>query len=155
MSHASPAPQPARHHTAELFSRTGIAANARNAAQTRAEFGEWLAQHLALDETRVCDLLLATYEALANAAEYAYLQSPGVGTMDLIAQYDPGLDRFVVTIDDHGVWRQPAPLTDDVASRLRGRGLPLMRELADEATISSTEVGTHVRLSWHQVTTGR
>ncbi|MET0703127.1 MAG: ATP-binding protein [Mycobacterium sp.] len=155
MSHASPAPQPAHHHTADLFSRTGIAASAQNAAQTRADFGDWLAQNLRLDETRVCDLLLATYEALANAAEYAYVQSSGEGTMDLIAEYEADLDQFVVTIKDHGVWRQPAPSTDDVAARLRGRGLPLMRELADEATISSTEVGTQVRLSWHQVTGSR
>jgi serine/threonine-protein kinase RsbW len=154
MSHASPAPQPARHHTAELFRRTGIAASAQNAAQTRVEFGEWLAQ-LPLDEYRVCDLLLATYEALANAAEYAYLQSPGAGTMDLIAHFDPDVDCLVVTVDDHGVWRQPDPLTEGVALRLRGRGLPLMRELADEASISGSPVGTRVQLSWHQVTAAR
>ncbi|CAN5769295.1 anti-sigma factor [soil metagenome] len=155
MSHASPAPQPARHHTAELFCRTGIAASAQNAAQTRVEFAEWLARNLPLDETRLGDLLLATYEALANAAEYAYLKSPVRGTMDMLAQYDPGPDRFVVTVADHGCWREPVAESDHIATRFRGRGIPLMRALADEATVSSGADGTHVRLSWNQVTAGR
>jgi serine/threonine-protein kinase RsbW len=152
MSYASPAPQPVRHQTDERFTRTGIVADAQHAAKTRAEFGQWLAQHLRLDAIRLSDLLLATYEALANAAEYAYLGSPDSGTMDLVGQYDPRLDRLVVTVDDRGIWYQRVPSTDEVASRLRGRGLPLMRVLADEATICSTGAGTQVRLAWDRVT---
>jgi serine/threonine-protein kinase RsbW len=117
--------------------------------QTRAQFGSWIAQHLPLDETQLGDVLLATYEALANAAEHAYQDTQGLGTMNLLAHYDPGAGRLVVTVSDGGTWREPARGSASGAPfALRGRGIPLMQALADDATIRGTTGGTHVRLSW-------
>jgi serine/threonine-protein kinase RsbW len=134
--------------TEARFSRTGVAADADLAAQTRAQFGGWLAQHLPVDENQRGDVLMATYEALANAAEYAYGDTEERGTMNLLAQYDPEPGRFVVTVSDGGTWREPGAVSADSPSGLRGRGIPLMHALADDATIRSTVGGTHVRLSW-------
>jgi serine/threonine-protein kinase RsbW len=140
------------HHPETCFSRTGIAADAHGAALTRAHFGQWLAQHLPLDESRLGDLLLATYEALANAAEHAYLQSSVHDTMDLHAHYESDPNRFVVTVSDQGQWPQPLEASAEAASSIRGRGIPLMRALADEATIRTNEGGSQIRLSWHRAT---
>ena len=52
------------------FTRTGIAADAVGAAQTRVELGEWLNQQFALSDERLNDLLRATYEALANGSTF-------------------------------------------------------------------------------------
>jgi serine/threonine-protein kinase RsbW len=152
MSCLSPDPQPLPGDRGARFTRTGIAADAVGAAQTRIELREWLRQ-FALGDERLSDLLLATYEALANAAEFAYLDSPNAGTIDLRAHYDSDSDWLTVTISDRGKWRQPVDtsLQTDPRFRLRGRGIPLMRALADEATIHTTTGGTQVRLSWHHL----
>ena len=46
---------------------------------------------------------------------------------------------------DDGIWR----IAD--REKTRGRGIPLMRALADRATFDSTPAGTRVRLEWNQV----
>ncbi len=65
--------------------RPEIAADAASAAETRKEFGSWLRQQFTLDEERYNDLVLAVYEARANAAEYAYVDSSLPGTVGLSA----------------------------------------------------------------------
>jgi anti-sigma regulatory factor (Ser/Thr protein kinase) len=150
MSPAGPDPR-SPHHGDARFTRAGIAADAAGAAQTRVEFGGWLEQQFTLSDERLNDLLLTTYEALANAAEFAYLDVPAPKTIDVHAHYDSGSDCLVVTISDRGRWRQPVDtsLETDPRFRLRGRGIPLMHALADEAAIHTGTAGTQVRLSWH------
>ena len=134
------------------FVRQRIAADGPGAAQTRAEFGCWLGRHFTLNAERVSDLLLAVNEALANAAEFAYLNTPQHGTIDVSATYDIDKDTLAVTVNDQGAWHHgmSGPATTDQG--FRGRGIPLMRALADEATINSTPHGTHVTLTWNSLT---
>ena len=133
------------------FVRADIVADASSAARTRVEFGGWLRSHFALGDDRYNDLLLAVYEALANAAEYAYVDAPRPGTVGLTAAYAPDSDTLVVTVVDQGSWRTP---TGERPANLRGRGIPLMHALADEATIEGTPTGTEVRLSWFALSDG-
>ncbi|GAB7143200.1 ATP-binding protein [Mycobacterium riyadhense] len=131
------------------FSRTRVAADALTATRTRVEFGSWLQRHFTLSAERFSDLLLAVNEALANAAEFAYADAPRGGTMDVNAAYDFDSDTLAVTVSDHGRWRVPElPTVGTSPYSIRGRGIPLMRALADEATIDATPHGTQVTLTW-------
>ncbi len=132
------------------FVRKRVAADARSAARTRAEFGMWLDSHFRLGAERGNDLLLAVNEALANAAEFAYVDAPRRGTVDLSATYDAAADTLAVTVNDRGRWRHklPEPATVPPQPQVRGRGIPLMRALADRVTIDRTPGGTHVTLVW-------
>jgi anti-sigma regulatory factor (Ser/Thr protein kinase) len=134
------------------FVRPDIVADAPSAARTRVEFGGWLRSHFTLGDDRYNDLLLAVYEALANAAEYAYVDAAAPGTVGLTAAYAPDSDTLIVTVVDQGSWRTP---TGDRTGNLRGRGIPLMHALADEATIEGTPTGTEVTLQWFALTNGR
>ncbi|MET9000450.1 ATP-binding protein [Amycolatopsis sp. NPDC004169] len=96
-----------------------------------------------VEETRAGDIVLASYEALANVADHAYGDAePGV--VDVDAALHPG--RLEVVITDHGRWRAPVPDTQPVS--LRGRGLLLLRASADRADITSGDSGTVVTLTW-------
>ncbi len=110
----------------------------------------WLDRHFRLGAERSNDLLLAVNEALANAAEFAYVDADRRGTVDLSATYDAAADTLAVTVDDRGRWRQqvPEPATVPSQPQVRGRGIPLMRALADRVTIDRTPRGTHVSLVW-------
>ena len=49
---------------------------------------------------------------------------------------------------DEGAWR----ITDAKKRRhTRGRGIPLMRALADQTSIDSSTTGTTVSLVWHHI----
>jgi serine/threonine-protein kinase RsbW len=90
---------------------------------------------------------MAVNEAVANAAEHAYLGSPyGAGTFDVNARYDADEDCLTVLIEDRGSWRSPDPVTGPLS--VRGRGIKLMRALADDASIATTTAGTCVCLRW-------
>ncbi|BDX32016.1 anti-sigma regulatory factor [Mycobacterium antarcticum] len=136
--------------SAERFERVGVPADPRMAAQTRDEFSRWLNGALDLDAYRASDLLLATYEALANTAEFAYPSTGFLGTMDVRAQYDPTQATLTVTVADHGSWRT-APSTP--RDRTRGRGIALMKALSDRASIQTSTGGTTVRLVWTEIRT--
>lgn len=133
---------------AERFERIGILADANSAAQTRHAFAGWLRQFFNLDATRLSDLVLAIYEALANSAEFAYVGADHAGTMDVQARYDPTRFKITVTVSDRGRWRMPEPAARTLS---RGRGIPLIRALSDHASIDSTDHGTHVRMEWTNV----
>jgi anti-sigma regulatory factor (Ser/Thr protein kinase) len=131
--------------SAERFSRFGIAADGRTASRVREEFGLWLDAHFAIDPVRTSDLILATNEALANAAEFAYANAAGPGTMDVDAQFDPQARILSVTITDQGRWRDRASVAP---SKARGRGIPLMEALTDATSIDRSPAGTRVNLQW-------
>ena len=61
------------------------------------------------------------------------------------ARYDADDGMLLVDVSDYGTWRQPDP-TDRFS--IRGRGIPLMRALADRATISPLPTGTQVQLEF-------
>ena len=97
---------------AERFERVGIVADARTASRTRNEFASWLRAFFDLDSTRSSDLILAINEAMANCAEFAYLQAPGAGTMDLQAWHDAVASTITVVVSDRGSWRPPQEPAD-------------------------------------------
>lgn len=133
---------------AERFERVGVSATPEVAARLRDEFAAWLTQFFALGPDRSNDLILAINEALANCAEFAYLTTDSVGTMDLCAQYDAPAATITTIVVDRGVWR----LTDAHAdTRTRGRGIPLMRTLSDRASIETSTDGTRVTMEWTNV----
>jgi anti-sigma regulatory factor (Ser/Thr protein kinase) len=129
----------------DRFIRNDVVADAHNAARVRDEFATWLRACGNLDRVRFSDVVLAVNEALANTAEFAYLQNGGVGTVDVEALRDG--DALTITIADQGHWRESTPATQ---SRTRGRGIPLMRALADHVTIDSSALGTTVCLRFEQ-----
>ncbi|BBY16024.1 ATP-binding protein [Mycolicibacterium litorale] len=130
---------------AERFTRLGIAADGQAASRVREEFGHWLDAHFALDPVRSSDLILATNEALANAAEFAYANTGRSGTMDVQADFDAAAGVLTVTIADQGTWRDRSNLPP---SKARGRGIPLMEALTDSTSIDRTPTGTRVLLQW-------
>jgi serine/threonine-protein kinase RsbW len=129
---------------ADRFARRGATADADNVAHLRNEFARWLRRTTGMDETRLCDTVLAVNEALANAAEFAYLDG-GAGTLDFDAVLDPARCTVTVTVTDHGRWREINPLS---RLRSRGRGIPLMRALADSVIIDTSGPGTSVCLKF-------
>ncbi len=127
-------PEPFRHH--------GVPANPGALRRLRHELLAWVLA-AGVDEDRAGDIVLASYEALANVADHAYGGS-GDGLVDVDASVVPG--RIEVVITDHGRWRTPVP--DPRPVSLRGRGLLLLRASADRADIASGETGTVVTLAW-------
>lgn len=105
----------------------------------RGRLASW-ARTTGLTSEAVDDVVLACYEALANAAEHAYRGRPG----EIRLNAERIDDHVIVTVTDRGRWLvRGAPET-------RGRGLLLMRELADDAhfTVDLEHPGTTVRLRW-------
>jgi GAF domain-containing protein/anti-sigma regulatory factor (Ser/Thr protein kinase) len=104
--------------------------------QMRTQLGAWLDGLGSRPEVRN-DVLLAAWEASANAVEHA--QGAASGTFGLHAQRDGQLLRLRVA--DSGRWRAPGSETSD-----RGLGLPLMRGLMDRVDIVHAAGGTVVVL---------
>ena len=140
---------PAEVANAERFERFGLDADAGTVAMARRDFADWLKRFFDLDEVRSSDLVLAINEGLANAAEFAYVSAARPVTIDICAAYDPRTETLTVEITDRGTWRTPQT---DPAPRTRGRGIPLMETLSDQAIIEPSSDGTRVRLQWHGVT---
>jgi anti-sigma regulatory factor (Ser/Thr protein kinase) len=88
-----------------------------------------------LSEDDSYDLLLAACEAASNAIEHA--QDPPEPFFDVVAEISP--TTVVVTIRDHGQWLAPT------VSAFRGRGLQMMRLLAD-TTVTTSATGTTVTI---------
>jgi serine/threonine-protein kinase RsbW len=134
------------------FARTDALADPVSAAAIRREFSDWLRRSFTLDATKASDVVLAVNEAMANAAEFAYVTGERPGTMHVQADYDGTAARLTVTVADEGTWRSAGPATKE---RSRGRGIPLMHALADRATVDSSRAGTTVCLEWNCVTAVR
>jgi anti-sigma regulatory factor (Ser/Thr protein kinase) len=128
--------------TADPFRRHGVQAVPEALRRLRHDLTAWVLA-AGVDEDRAGDIVLASYEALANVADHAY-DGEGTGVVDLDAA--AFADRIEVVIADHGQWRTPVP--DHRPVSLRGRGLLLLRASADHADISSGDTGTVVTLTW-------
>jgi anti-sigma regulatory factor (Ser/Thr protein kinase) len=84
---------------------------------------------IGLSDDDFYDLILAVSEAATNAVEHA--QHPTEPFFDVSAEVDDG--RVTIVVQDHGGWLPPG------LSLYRGRGLAMMRVLAD----TTVEAGTH------------
>lgn len=101
------------------------------------------AEYLGMASERVEGVVLASYEALANVAQHAYV-GQSVGTVDVRASYRSGWSRAYVTVTDAGRWQRRTPDTNG----LGGRGLVLIENLAEYSEITSDAAGTTVRMAW-------
>jgi anti-sigma regulatory factor (Ser/Thr protein kinase) len=119
-------------------------ADARTVGRFRNELSRWLRARVALDPVRHNDVLLAVNEALTNVAEFAY--GDGCGAVTMKIRHCATDSTLTVDVFDHGAWRPTDPAN---RSNTRGRGIPLMRALADSATISALATGTKVRLQFN------
>ncbi len=124
----------------------GEKAVAERASALRLELNKWLAG-LEVNPDRAYDVVLAAYEAMANAVEHAYESDGKPGTLDLHAQCVPSTGWVEVTVSDHGEWAVHPP------DSTRGRGVPLMHALADTTAVTSDLDGTTVRMVWNALAT--
>ncbi len=115
------------------------AAVADRLPRLREALGRWLAT-LSLSTERREDIVLAGYEAMANAAEHAY-PAGEPGPVDVRAEALPG--RLTVTVTDYGTWRPPS-----ATNGLRGRGLLLIDSIADHSAQVHRDDGTTVTMTW-------
>lgn len=118
---------------------TGIVGQAGPLVEVRHTLQRWAA-HTGLSALGVADLVLASYEALANAVEHAY--PSGGGPVDLLAARTAD-GRVLVAVRDHGRWRPPP---GDLGTR--GRGLPMIKALAHRAEVQQGSHGTCVQMEW-------
>lgn len=107
----------------------------------RNALAEW-AGTAGLDAEQVERLILASYEALANVVAHAYPDGSGVLDLEARLLRDPA--RVEVTVTDYGRWRPDS----ERRRELGGRGLILLRSLAEHAEVSTGGEGTTVRMSW-------
>ncbi|MCC6831178.1 MAG: SpoIIE family protein phosphatase, partial [Thermoleophilia bacterium] len=100
----------------------------------RRALDEWAA-HLGIANRG--DLILACGEACSNAVEHAYRGGASGEVM-----MDAGFDGRAVElrIRDHGAWRTPTERRD------RGRGLAILRAVAEEVVLVPGEAGSTVTL---------
>lgn len=123
---------------------TGILSRPGQLVEVRHHLERWAAG-TGLSALVVADVVLASYEALANAAEHAY--PIGAGSVDLVAARTTD-GRVLVTVRDHGSWR-PLPLDPG----LRGRGLLMIRALTQRVEVQQGQDGTTVHMEWELPTT--
>lgn len=88
-----------------------------------------------MDRDRIFDLQVATGEAVANAVEHAY----GVDSGDIVLTMHIEHGDLLLEIKDNGTWRR-------TREEGRGRGLELMRALADGLDVITVAGSTEVRL---------
>lgn len=131
------------------FARMDAVAAPESAAQIRREFSAWLRRYFTLDPTKSSDVVLAVNEAMANAAEFAYVTLHCPGLMHVRADYDESAATLTVTVTDEGAWKTADPAAKGGS---RGRGIPLMQALADRTTVESSPAGTRVSLEFNRVT---
>ncbi len=129
-------------HSAHELVRAGPA-DARTASVLRDDLQTWLSQAVRVTPILLSDIVTSVYEALANCVDHAYARRVEDGTMSMHAVYDPGGQQICVSISDGGAWREPPP-SDPLDTR--GRGLALMRALANRCTIVGRPTGTTVEL---------
>jgi anti-sigma regulatory factor (Ser/Thr protein kinase) len=117
-----------------------LPADLRTLAEVRHDLRRWLADR-GLDNRMADDVVLATSEALANAAEHGSggLAAERVHLQVRVEQDTQGGREVVVKVTDTGRWR---PATDTAE---RGRGLTIARALVDEVVVESGD-GTSVLL---------
>lgn len=127
---------------AETFAQSGFA-DGQTVANFREKAKSWLARSVEISNERLCDILLATDEALANCVDHAYSDAATRGLMALQMSYDAAAQEVQISVTDQGSWIDPVPRSK---TSVRGRGLILMRALADDCVIDGGTAGTTVIL---------
>jgi serine/threonine-protein kinase RsbW len=115
-----------------------IPADATYLVGVRKEVEKW-ALAAGFSREIVTDIVAASYEALANAAEHGYRNQPG--TIDLLATC--GDTEIEIVVRDRGEWRPPP-----ADPGFRGRGLVMIRSMSSHAEIEHGPDGTTVRMLW-------
>jgi anti-sigma regulatory factor (Ser/Thr protein kinase) len=69
---------------------------------------------MGLDAARSQDIVLASYEGLANVVEHAYPTDHRPGTLDIEVGFSPDTAALEVTISDNGQWRPTDPQPDAI-----------------------------------------
>ncbi|ODU02947.1 MAG: hypothetical protein ABS81_15965 [Pseudonocardia sp. SCN 72-86] len=101
------------------------------------------ARALGLAEETVADLQLAVGEAAANGVEHAYpADAAGLVEITLRLRRRRGRRVVAVRVCDHGSWRRPP-----ADPGYRGRGIEMIRAVANEVAISPGPGGTEVTFS--------
>jgi len=132
-----PGPMASAADTADPLECQNIPADAARLVGVRRTLQDW-ASAAGLPPSTVADLVLASYEAMANSAEHGYRNGPG--TIDLLATCDE--DGVVVTVRDRGEWRSPPADPGH-----RGRGLMMIKSMS-HAEVEPGPDGTTVRMRW-------
>jgi anti-sigma regulatory factor (Ser/Thr protein kinase) len=117
-----------------------VAADLTGLSETRRELASWLLLH-GVDLPTARDLVLATSEAVANAAEHGSQGHPH-RSVRVQARIEPHSGRrgdVVVQVEDSGRWRAAT------ASPERGRGLQIIGALVDDVLVEAGD-GTTVVL---------
>lgn len=89
------------------------------------------------------ELVLAAYEAMANSVEHAYADYANGDAIVIVDATHHRDGAVTVTVTDRGRWKQPVP-----SNGLRGRGLLLIRNLAQDTRIDTHDRGTTVTMAW-------
>jgi serine/threonine-protein kinase RsbW len=124
-----------------------VAATPESAYRFRLRFSEWLDATVSVDAERRSDIILAVYEAVANAAEHAYASQEAPGSIGVRARVTPA-GELEAAVTDTGTWK---PGHSD---QFRGRGLALLTALSDDSEVTTGPSGTAVTLRWHLVRDG-
>lgn len=118
-----------------------VSASADQLTTIRLRITEW-ARRLGVVPERTQDIVLAVDEAATNAIEHAYPRRSG--TFTLFAAFDRPSRVLRVVVSDTGDWRPPPH-----DPGFRGRGLKMMKSLADLFELCHTPRGTTIVLGWH------
>jgi anti-sigma regulatory factor (Ser/Thr protein kinase) len=110
-------------------------ADAAHTVRIRHRLRDWLTEQR-LPHDLIADILLAVTEAVTNVVDHAY-RATCPGQVALSVRRTAG--QLVTTISDQGTWRPP--LADPGN---RGRGLRLVRALAQHVHIDTQRGGTTV-----------
>lgn len=121
--------------------RITASADGRAASQMIKQLRAWLIRSVAIDEQRCSDVVLATYEALANCADHAYRHHGQPGKMTLHLSHDAHNSTVQICVEDRGRWIAPEP-----RPIIRGRGLHLIKALADDVSVNGRDDGTTICL---------
>ncbi|MGA9489455.1 MAG: ATP-binding protein [Mycobacterium sp.] len=128
--------------TADICTHSGYA-DGDTVVEFRQRIRAWLRSSVDLDPERVCDIVLATDEALSNVVDHAYRGSGNGGVVTLELSFDAAEAVVKVCVTDRGHWLEPTPTPVDA---IRGRGLILMHALADSCAVDGRVDGTSVSL---------
>ena len=132
--------------TAETSTHTGYA-DSDAVAGLRSVLHAWLDRTVDINTQRACDIVLATDEAVTNAVEHAYRDFTCAGLVTLDLSYHPPTATVEIRVTDQGHWREPSPTP---ITATRGRGLILMRKLADACTVTGRIDGTSVSVLFNR-----
>lgn len=118
-----------------------VPADGARVGSIRRALTAWL-EATRFDPTRIADVVLAVYEAMANTAEHAYRHASMTGTFTVRAAYSSLEHLLSIVVIDHGHWRPAVP------DSYRGNGLRLVAALSGGSRVDHTDIGTTVSMYW-------